>query len=273
MKKFEGILLCTDLDGTALKNDRSLPKENIEAIEYFKNEGGLFTFITGRTPCTVTEIRKIIRPNIPFGCINGGGLYDWENEKYIYMKSLPESATKIVEAVEKKLPGVGFQYNMADRIIFCRENSAMATFREITDTENITADYRTIKEPIAKVVFGTDDESEMDELIALINSMPESAEVAPMRSERSYYGIMPKGVGKSLALEKLTEYLGSRVKHTVAVGDYNNDISMIRCADVGIAVQNAVDELKNAADYITVSNEENAIARIICDIEEGKIKL
>ena len=46
MGKFDGILICTDLDGTLLKNDKSVSEENLRAIEYFKREGGRFTFVT-----------------------------------------------------------------------------------------------------------------------------------------------------------------------------------------------------------------------------------
>ena len=47
---FDGILICTDLDGTLLANDKSISDENLRAIEYFKENGGYFTFVTGRTP-------------------------------------------------------------------------------------------------------------------------------------------------------------------------------------------------------------------------------
>lgn len=57
---------------------------------------------------------------------------------------------------------------------------------------------------------------------------------------------------------------------TVAIGDYNNDISMFKAAKVGIAVANACEEAKAAADFVTVSNEESAIARVIYDLENGK---
>ena len=61
------------------------------------------------------------------------------------------------------------------------------------------------------------------------------------------------------------------MSRTVAIGDYNNDISMIKAAGVGIAVANAVEEAKAVADIVTVSNEEHAIAKIIEGIERGEI--
>ena len=63
------------------------------------------------------------------------------------------------------------------------------------------------------------------------------------------------------------------MEKTVAVGDYNNDISMLKAARLGIAVANACPEAKAAADAVTVSNEEHAIAKIISDIEQGKLLL
>ena len=71
MGKFDGILICTDLDGTLYRNDKTISKENKEAIEYFKREGGWFTFITGRMPYYSQQAYNAAKPNVPFGCING----------------------------------------------------------------------------------------------------------------------------------------------------------------------------------------------------------
>ena len=65
MGKFNGILICTDLDGTLLDNEKHVSKENIEAIEYFKKNGGLFTFLTGRMPfylSTIYEVEEGVNP-------------------------------------------------------------------------------------------------------------------------------------------------------------------------------------------------------------------
>ena len=78
---------------------------------------------------------------------------------------------------------------------------------------------------------------------------------------------------KGVAVRKLAEHLGIDERDTVAVGDYDNDAAMLRAAGVGIAVSNASPAAKAAADVITVSNEEHAIAKIIHDIERGEIRV
>lgn len=67
--------------------------------------------------------------------------------------------------------------------------------------------------------------------------------------------------------------LGLDIKKTIAVGDYNNEDSLIEFAGIGYAVENAVDLVKTVADYITVSNEGDEIAKIIDDIDTGKIHI
>ena len=78
--KFKGLLFCTDLDGTLYRKDKTISDENKRAIEYFKSEGGLFTFITGRMPYYSHTAYTAIEPNAPFGCINGGGQPQAERE-------------------------------------------------------------------------------------------------------------------------------------------------------------------------------------------------
>ena len=104
-----------------------------------------------------------------------------------------------------------------------------------------------------------------------LNGHPKAEKFDFIRSERRLYEVLPKGTSKGALLLKLADLLGVDRKKTIAVGDYNNDISMIECAGVGIAVSNARKCVKAVADRITVSNEENAIAQIIYELDKGKI--
>jgi len=75
-----------------------------------------------------------------------------------------------------------------------------------------------------------------------------------------------KGSGKGDAVRFLRKYYGKNVNRVICVGDFENDISMLIEADEGIAVENATDEVKAVADRVTVSCEENAVAKIISEL-------
>lgn len=270
MGKFDGMLICTDLDGTLLRNDGTVSDENIEAIEYFKAQGGYFTFVTGRMPFFVSCALDKIKPNAPFGCVNGAGLFDHIKNEYIWTAVMPENVTELVEYVDEKLPMVGIQVNTYHKTYFCKENETMANFRKETNLENLVCHYNDVKEPISKILFGSEINEEIEELEKLLNEHPLAEEFDFIRSERTLYEILPKGIGKGTAVEKLCRFLKLDINKTVAIGDYNNDISMFKAAGTGIAVSNACDDALRAADFITVSNEEHAIARVIHDIKSGK---
>jgi len=273
LKKFEGMLFCTDLDGTFFASDHSVSKENLDAIEYFKSQGGLFTFITGRVPQTSGSICKLIRPNAPYGCLNGGGIYDPCAERYLWNLVLPAEALELVREVDERLPDIGFQFNTEQAIYFNKDNLTMQRFRRGTGVPMITCPYDEVKEPVLKIVFGHHEEEQILALQDLLNCHPKAHLFDFIRSERPLYEILPKGASKGNALCRMAELLGIDVNKTIAVGDYNNDISMLKTAKLGFAVANAVDEAKAAADHITVSNDESAIAVIIDQLDRGVFTL
>lgn len=273
MKKFEGILFCTDLDGTLYRDDRTVSEENLAAIEYFKAEGGLFTFITGRVPQTSGEICRIIKPNAPYGCINGGGIYDADAKKYLWKRFLSKEAMELVREVDEKMPEMGIQLNTETNVYFHRDNAAMEHFRAVTGLMNISCHYDEVEEPVLKVVFAHLEDEKIMALMQLLQNHPKAAEYDFIRSENWLFELLPKGVNKGAALIRMAELLGIRADRTIAVGDYDNDVTMLKAAKVGIAVENAVDAAKAAADYITVSNNHNAIAAIIDNLDRGRLVL
>lgn len=267
---FDGVLICTDLDGTLYKKDKTISEENREAIEYFKREGGYFTFITGRMPYYSVNAYEAVKPNVPFGCSNGGGVYDGAAMTYIWRRELPREALELVEHIDKLFPDVGIQLCCFDKTYFAKENTTTVRFRKTTGLPNITCDYRSFTEPMGKVLFCTDVEEEILAVEKALREHKKSEKFDFIRSEKALFEILPKGVNKGLALEKLAEHLKVSMGRTVAVGDYDNDASMLRAAGCGVAVANASKTALDAADYVTVSNEEHAIAQVIRHIESKK---
>lgn len=270
MGKFDRILICTDLDGTLLKNDKTISKENIEAIEYFKAEGGLFTFVTGRMPDIVTDIYNTVKPNIPFGCINGGGIYDGKNKEYVWQLKANSDIIELIGAVEEKVTDAGILVHTFYKSYFCKENMITDWFIKITKAKRYVAHYRDIKEDIAKVVFCFDEDDTCEKIKNILINHPLADKFDFIRSEKRLFEILPKDSGKGRSIEKLAEIYNT--EKTIAVGDFDNDISMFKKARIAVAVSNACKEALEMADIITVSNEENAIAKIIYDIEKGKIR-
>lgn len=268
MKKFEGMLFCTDLDGTLYSDDKTVSKENLDAIEYFKSEGGLFTFITGRVPKTSVEIYRTIKPNAPYGCFNGGGIYDPVQERYLWNITLSQESLELVRTVDRELPEIGIQFNTADQVLFNKDNHALELFRTITGMPLIPCSYEELKDPLLKVVFAHDDPEQIIAIEQLLSAHPKAMNYDFIRSENRLFELLPKGVSKGGALCKLAELLNIEMGNTVAVGDYHNDVSMLRAAGMGYAVANAVEEAKAVADRITVSNNEHAIARIVEELAQ-----
>ena len=85
MGKFDGILIVSDIDNTFLAKDRSIPERNLDAIEYFKSEGGLFTFATGRSHFSLLHAFPNAAEllNVPAVLGNGSYLYDCKAKQLI----------------------------------------------------------------------------------------------------------------------------------------------------------------------------------------------
>lgn len=269
MGKFDGLMICTDLDGTLLRNDGTISEENKRAVLHFQQEGGIFTFITGRMPFFVADMYEAIRPNAPIGCINGGGLYNYPEQKYVWTCPVPSGVMALVRMIDEQFPSVGIQVNTFYATYFCKENHTMKEFRRATGLPNRICSYMEIEEPIAKILFGCEDEDEIMGVARALAAHPLAAQFDFVRSEKKLYEILPPGIGKGTAIIRLAEYLGLNLDKTIAIGDYDNDISMFRAAKWGIAVANACPGALQAADAVTVRNEEHAIAHVIKSLEQG----
>lgn len=244
MDSFKGILLCSDLDGTLRDSKGAISKENIEAIRYFCDNGGLFTLCTGRNPSHARALcEKGLIINTALIALNGAMIYDLEKAAVLYENPIDKTELFDVD----KFIEENRQY-ISDVVFHSIETKSR--YAEIGDDK------------LYKIVFVSKSEADSRVLRNLLevngggrffitNSWGEGLE------------LLAKNSTKGECLKRIRNHIDCEINKTVCVGDYENDLSMLTAADLSYAVENALPEVKAAADRITVSNNENALARII----------
>ena len=185
---------------------------------------------------------------------------------------LDKKALEILDFVIKQIPETGFVVCTDTRVCFSRQNRLTDRYRQIEKLPVDTTQHHEIPEPIKKVVFVAESDV-INRVRTLIMDNNFGDEFDFIQSDAHYYEILPAGASKAAGLHKLAEILGINHDKTIAVGDNENDISMIKEAKFGIAVGNALDSVKSVADIVTVTNNEHAIAKIIYDIDSGILKI
>ena len=245
MGKFDGILFLSDMDGTLLHNAK-LSEENRKAIEYFTENGGLFTVATGRAPEFIKKFN--LKINAPIISINGTIIYDLKNEHIIKDYFLMPEMIDAAKFAAENLPVIRFSFFL--------ETSEMRVLPDELDFEKVKGTLR-------KVVFVFETETEA---ISAKERLYEKFGYGAVfeRSWPTGVEMRPKNGGKGVCLKFLKEYMG--IKTTVAAGDYENDLSLLEAADISFAPANAIDEIKKIADKTVVSCEEHAISDIIYNL-------
>ena len=264
MGKFDGYLLLSDFDGTLAHSEKeilpdgtkiykkNISQENCDAIRYFQSEGGLFTLATGRSIDFLQQWRTHIVPNTYVVCYNGAHVCSPDGTEVLFSRPLEEGFLPLAERVRDACPELEWVY-------FHSRGEDAKFFK------GDPIDPALILPPVYKMVFYAHRE-QADDYAAKIASLI-GDRYNSMRSWVNGIEILMKGATKGSAIPRLKERLGDRARTVVAVGDYENDLDMIRAADIGYAVENAVPSLKEAADRITVSHRESAIAKIIEELE------
>lgn len=262
MGKFDGYLLLSDFDGTLAHTEvtedqgqritqKAISRENCDAIRYFQSEGGLFTLATGRSFDWLEQWRSHLVPNTYVISYNGAVICSPDGKEELFSRPL-EDFLPLAERIRAACPELVWVH------FHSHEDGPRFLKDELIDPERLPS-------PIYKMVFYAHRE-QAEEYAARIASLMGDRYVS-MRSWVNGIEVLMQGATKGAAIGRLKAALGERARTVVAVGDYENDADMIRTADIGYAMGNAVPSLKAVADRITVNANESAIAKIIADLE------
>ncbi len=264
MKRFEGLILCSDVDGTLIDENNNVPKENIEAIAYFQAHGGKFMLATGRIPEAVTPILDSIHPDLPGICHNGCSIYDYNEKKYVTTTELSRSAVVPAEEIMKRFPESGVEIMTVDGIYIPKPNFATArhiAFEKITSKP--VKSFDSVSATWLKILFAQDPEDTTKMQEAMQDS-PYNEDFTLIRTHLYYYEIFNKNASKGNALKQFCSMYHLDTKNLLAIGDNDNDVEMLKTAEKSAAVANAVPSAKEAADMIlTKTNAEGAVAEFI----------
>lgn len=223
--KIEDTLFITDLDGTLMRDDKSVSQKNQEAMKRWISLGGHVTIATGRSIPSVLNHIKDITINAPAVLFQGGLLYDFNNRQVLWEMNFSDSYREMVEYVYEAYPEVGIELMARDNIHVVRFNEVVKDHIALENLQYEGAELGQQGLDIIKVLFGVP-ESEMKAFYKdMASRVPE--DVACVLTGVSYCEIMPKGIHKGSCIDKLKEILGKDYK-TICIGDYNNDLEMLQ---------------------------------------------
>lgn len=259
-------LLVLDLDGTLTNNKKEITEHTRKTLIEAQERGVKIILASGRPTYGIAPIADKLEMKKYGGYIlayNGGEIIDWKTLEVMYENVLDDNV----------LP---YLYRCANENGF-----AIVTYRDkyvITEHPN---DEYVQKEAILNVM----DTMKVDNFLEAIDFrvpkcliVGEATRLAELekqmyevlkdkmgvyRSEPYFLELVPKGIDKAQSLAVLLEKIGATREEMIAVGDGFNDKSMIEFAGLGVAMANAQDVVKQAADYITLSNEEDGVAAVV----------
>ena len=261
-------LIALDLDGTAIPFEGKPRPAVVEAIRQAQAQGSLVTIATGRAPVTARRYARQLGITTPIICFQGGRIIDPNEGTTLFAVTLSyelaqtvlrESAHAEASAKERWAPLV----YQGDVIYLQRLWLTPEQYREFFgDTWHTIPSFDALPvRPVDKIIFVGDPEA----LDALRPRLEErfGQDVEIVRSWTMFLEVTPRGATKGRALAWLAHYLGIPREQVIAVGDADNDRSMIRWAGLGVAMGNAPDEVKAAADVIAPPVEEDGVAWVI----------
>ena len=268
MKLFEGCLLACDLDGTLL-SDEGMAERNAEKIKYFIEEGGHFSMATGRTPSAVGEVLRKIPDVSPSVMANGGVIYDFQNKKTLFSVCIPKEDRFVLRDILEKFDGVAAEVHIGEKVYIFSDNSESRDHREYEEFGVCECAYDEMcAVDFEKIIFFAPDNDTYNSLWKYAEGLEVSSRFIKTSatikgSKRNYIEFVPKGVSKALTVGKLVEILGIKAGNCFAMGDYYNDVEMLRFADICAVPEETPDDIKEIATIVVGNVKNGAVADFI----------
>lgn len=261
-------LIAVDMDGTLLNNEKHIAEAQREALKKAASAGIKVVLCTGRPLFGVLPLYKELdlSSNEGYAILNNGCEIR-KTENWALVRSF-ELTGKEIFYLHSLVKDYDIDFTLSDdKHYFCvgkkpnkytvRDGELVyVPITEITLEEAMSGKYRMFK---AMYV------GDMDELTKFQENLPADINkfYSICRSQKIILEAMPVGADKGQTLKFLVEQLGIERSEVMAIGDGNNDVEMLEYAGIGVAMANGTEAAKNSAKYITDTNENDGVAKVI----------
>ncbi|MBO4430246.1 MAG: HAD family phosphatase [Bacteroidaceae bacterium] len=257
-------LIAVDLDGTLVRNDQSISQRTVDTLIRVQEMGVKVAVASGRPTFGTAHVAETLRLDEFGGYVmsyNGGEIYDWGTKSLLHAQTLDENVIPylymcarehgmpIMTYIEKEVVS---EVDNNEYIQYSVMRNRM-TLRKVDDFVKAVEGAGIVK----CIIVGSP-----TLLPALETKMQErlKGKAGVFRSEPFFLEIVPMGIDKGKGLSILLDKIGMKKSEIIAFGDGYNDTSMLQFAGMGIAMGNAAEEIKKAADMVTLSNNDDGVA-------------
>ncbi len=262
-------IIALDLDGTLTNSEKNITPRTFDALMKAQREGVRLVLASGRPTFGIAALANQLQLADYAGYVlsyNGGRIIDWCEKTVIFSQVVDQKLVPILYdfAEKAQLPIVTY---LPDAILASKnEGEYLAEEARINGMPVVVA--QNFVEEAMQIAGGSTKfliPGEPELLIQLESDMKAalSEQMEVFRSAPFFLELPPKGIDKAQSLQRLLTHLGLERESLMAFGDGFNDLSMIQFAGQGVAMANAVEEVKSIADFVTTSNEEDGIAHAL----------
>lgn len=264
-------LIAMDMDGTLLTTEKKVTECSKNVLKKAADAGVKLVVCTGRIYTSAMVYAKLIGTKAPIIASNGAYIREKDSNEIIYSKTLSRDE---VYYIIKTAKSFGFYPHIftnntifSEKLIYSSKNYTKWN-EDLPQEERIMIEivddlYKVVEEKdgqILKVVIMSE---EIEKIAEFKNQVGKELDVSMVASWYNNVEIMAKGTSKGNAVKVLSEHYGIPREEIICIGDNENDLSMIEFAGMGIAMGNAEEEVKKAADYVTDTNENDGVAKAI----------